>query len=240
MDITGIQKVLPDHTVRAVNMGDVPALVGLVERITTAVLGEPEASESEMRDDLTGAHFDLATDTFIALAPDGSATAYGQGRDEQTGSGWVDVYIDLSLGDALTDTLADAAVGATVSRVVQSSKARGEQSVRVAAGLYENETRMRSAYERAGLVVETVYWRLQRTFAPGELLESPVVPVGFVVAKVDPRNDSVIEQAYHLFHETFSEHHGHEGAQQSLAVFTEDNRGAESFDPEAWWFAWQD
>ena len=240
MDIAGIQRVLPDHTVRAVTMNDVPVLLDLVERITTVVLGEPEASESEMRDDLTGAHFDLAADTFMAVAPDGRATVYGQGYDDRSGTGWVDVYVDISLDDELFGSVADAAVAAAVSRVVESSKERGESSVRVKGGLYENETGMRAAYERAGLVVETVYWRLQRLFAPGEVLERPLVPEGFVVAKIDPREDAPIEHAYHLFHDTFSEHHGHEGSsQQSVADFISDSRGAESFDPEAWWFAWQ-
>ncbi len=239
MDLTGIQGVLPDHTVRAVSMDDVPALLNLVERLTTVVLGEPDASEAEMRDDLTGAHFDLAKDTFIAVAPDGRATAYGQGYDERTGTGWVDVYIDPAIEDEFFYATADAAIAAAVARVAESAKSRGESAVRVTSNLYETETRMRSAYERAGLVVETVYWRLQRPFGSDEVLEQPVVPPGFSVAKVDPGDDEVIEQAYHLFHETFSEHHGHEGPQKTLADFVEDHRGAESFDPEAWWFAWQ-
>jgi ribosomal protein S18 acetylase RimI-like enzyme len=240
MDFVGIQGVLPDHTVRAVTMDDVPALLDLVERLTSAVLGEPEVSESEMRDDLTGAHFDLARDTFIAVAPDGRATAYGQGRDEHTGTGWVDVYIDPALADELFDPLADAAIEAAARRVAESVRDRGESRVRLTANLYDTEVRMRAAYERAGIVVETVYWRLQRLFGPDEVLELPAVPNGFTVTKVDPRDDAIIEQAYHLFHETFSEHHGHDGRQEALADFIEDSRGTESFDPDAWWFAWRD
>ncbi len=239
MDLTGIQAALPGHAVRAVTMEDIPALLDLVGRLTTVVLGEPDVSESEMRDDLTGAHFDLAADTFIALAPDSRAMAYGQGYDERSGTGWVDVYIDPALEDENFEAVADAAIAAAVARIVESAKGRGESSVRVTSNLYETELRMRAAYERAGLAVETVYWRLQRLFAPGEVLEHPIVPDGFVVAKVDPRDESVIEQAYHLFHDTFSDHHGHDGTQKSFADFTEDNRSAESFDPEAWWFAWQ-
>ncbi len=239
MDLAGISKVLPDHTVRPVTMEDIPALLDLVERLTTVVLGEPDVSESEMRDDLTGAHFDLTADTFIALAPDGRATAYGQGYDERSGTGWVDVYIDPAAADKEFDAIADAAITAAVARIVASAKARGEKTVHVTSNLYETETRMRAAYERAGLVVETVYWRLQRLFTPNEVLEQPVVPGGFAIAKVDPRDDAVIEQAYHLFHDTFSEHHGHEGQQRSLADYAEDSRSAESFDPDAWWFVWQ-
>ena len=239
MDNAGIQKALPDHTVRAVSMDDVPALLDLVERLTTVVLGEPDASEAEMRDDLTGAHFDLGADTFIAVAPDGRATAYGQGYDERTGTGWVDVCIDPAIEDEPFHAIADAAVAAVVARVAESAKGRGEPAVRATSNLYETEARMRAAYERAGFVVETVYWRLQRALASGEVLEQPVVPAGFSIAQVDPRDDAVMEQAYHLFHDTFSEHHGHEGSKQTLADFTEDSRGADSFDPDAWWLALQ-
>lgn len=239
MEFAGIQKLLPDHTVRAVTMDDVPAMLDLVERLTTTVLGEPDANESEIRDDLTGAHFDLAEDTFIAIAHDGRATAYGQGYDERTGSGWVDIYVDPAVDDHLFGALTDAAIAACAARIVTSAKARGEASVRLTSNLYETETRMRAAYERAGLEIETVYWRLQRTFASGEALEQPAVPAGFSVAKVDPLDDAVIEHAFHLFHETFNEHHGHDGSQKTLAAFTADSRGADSFDPEAWWFARQ-
>jgi mycothiol synthase len=239
MEIHGIQRVLPDHTVRPVSMDDIPALLDLVARLTTVVLGEPEVSESEMRDDLTGAHFDLAADTFIAIAPDGRATAYGQGYDERTGTGWVDVYLDPALPDPHFGAVADAAIAACTARIVESAKARGQSVVRVTANLYDNEARMRAAYERAGLAVETVYWRLQRPFAAGEVLELPVVPAGLSVAKVDPRDDTMIEHAYHLFFDTFSDHHGHEGSRPTLEDFVEDHRAAASFDPGAWWFAWQ-
>lgn len=239
MDFDGIQGVLPDHTVRSVSMDDIPALIDLIARLTTVVLGEPEASESEMRDDLTGAHFELDSDTFIAIAPDGRATAYGQGHDERTGTGWIDVYIDPALGGDLFAAVADAAIAAGGARIVESVKARGEAAVHLTSNLYDNETRMRAAYERAGLVVETVYWRLQRPFEADEILEQPAVPTGFSVAKVDPRDDAVIDRAYHLFHDTFSEHHGHEGPNKTLAAFVEDHRSAGSFDPAAWWFAWQ-
>ena len=99
---------------------------------------------------------------------------------------------------------------------------------------------MRAAYERAGLELETIYWRMQRAVTADGGLDAPVVPEGFRIGKVDPRDDDVIEQAYHLFHDTFSEHHGIEGSDKSLSDYTDHVRTAESFDPESWWFAWQD
>ena len=239
MDLTALAKVLPDHEIRPVSMDDVPALVDLVARITTVVLGEPDVSESEMRDDLIGPHFELSTDTFIAVAPDGRATSYGQGYDEHSGSAWVDVYLDPAVDDDLYAEVAYAGAAACVARIAESVKERGAASVHLAANLYETETRMRTAYERAGLVLETVYWRMQRALDADEVLETPVIPDGFTIGKVDPRDDVVIEQAYHLFNDTFSEHHGNEGSEKSLPDYIEYVRTAEAFDPDAWWFARQ-
>lgn len=239
VDLAGLQKVLPDHDVRPLTLDDVPAMVDLVARLTTVVLGEPDVTEAEIRDDLGGPHFDLAADTFIALGQDGRATAYGQGDDEHTGTGWIDVYVDPALDDTLFAAVADAGVAACVARIIESCRARGASSVHITANLYENETRMRDAYERTGLELETIYWRMQRAITADEPLETPVVPEGFRIGKVDPRDDLVIEQAYHLFHDTFSEHHGIEGSKKSLSDYTVHVRTAESFDPESWWFAWQ-
>jgi ribosomal protein S18 acetylase RimI-like enzyme len=240
MDLTGLQRVLPDHDVRPLTFDDVPAMVDLVARLTTVILGEPDVTEAEIRDDLSGPHFDIEADTFIALGPEGRATAYGQGDDEHTGTGWIDVYLDPAIDDARFATVADAAVAACVERIIESARGRGADSVHITANLYDNETRMRSAYERAGLELETIYWRMQRAIAADEQLEVPVVPDGFRIGKVDPRDDDVLEQAYHLFHDTFSEHHGIEGSKKSLPDYTDHVRKAESFDPESWWFAWQD
>lgn len=239
MEFAALEKVLPDHEIRPVTMDDVPALVDLVTRITTVVLGEPDVSESEMRDDLIGPHFELSTDTFLALAPDGQATAYGQGYDEHSGSAWVDVYIDPAVDGDLFAEVADAGVAACVARIAESVKARGAASVHLTANLYETETRMRAAYERAGLGVETIYWRMQRPLPQGASLEAPVVPEGFEISRVDPGDDRVTKHAYELINDTFSEHHGFEGSDKSLADYIEYVRTAEAFDPDAWWFAWQ-
>jgi GNAT superfamily N-acetyltransferase len=239
MDLAGIASALPEHEVRPVVMSDVPAIVDLVGRLTTVVLGEPDGTESEVRDDLTGPNFDLSADTFIALAPDGRVTAYGQGYDERDGSGWIDVSIDPTLDDGHHVAVADAGIAACAARIIESAKARGATEIHLTANLYESETLMRDAFDRAGLPVETVYWRMRREIGASEDLETPAVPEGFRIGKVDPREDAVIEQAYHLVNDTFSEHHGFGDEVKPLPDYIEYVRTAESFDPDAWWFGWQ-
>ena len=238
MDLSGLQRALPGHVVRPVTMEDVPAIVDLTIQLTTALLGEPDATEAEIRDDLTGPHFDLARDTFIALTPDGRAVAYGQGYDEHSGVGWIDAYLDPALDDSTFGPAADAAIAACRDRLVDSARARGADSIHVTANLYDTETRMRDAFDRAGIGVETIYWRMQRSVSPDVPLEPPVVPDGVRIEKVDPNDDPTMERAYLLFHETFSEHHGHDDATPSLADWAETKRTAESYDPKSWWFAY--
>lgn len=239
MEFAALEKALPDHQIRPISLDDVPALADLAARLTTVVLGEPDVSESELRDDLIGPHFELGTDTFVAVAPDGRVTAYGQGYDERDGSGWIDVCIDPALDDDRFTAVADAGVASCAARIIESAKARGASEIHLTANLYEAETAMRDAYARADLPIETVYWRMQREISASETLEPPVVPEGFRIGKVDPRDDAVIEQAYHLINDTFSEHHGFDGEVKSLPDYIEYVRTAEAFDPDAWWFAWQ-
>ena len=51
-------------------------------------------------------------------------------------------------------------IAACAARIIESAKARGATEIHLTANLYETETLMRDAYERAGLPVETVYWRM--------------------------------------------------------------------------------
>ena len=68
---------------------------------------------------------------------------------------------------------------------------------------------------------------------------APVLPPGFEIAAVDPNDDEVMAQAHRLFHDTSSEHHGHEDTEVSLADYAEQWRTTESYDPSAWWFAYE-
>ena len=220
-------------------ISDVPALYDLVDRITTHVLGESDANEAEIRDDLTGAHFDLVTDTFVAVDAAGRATAYGQGHDERNGSGWMDVYIDPALDGETYDTLADGAVAACAGRILESVSDRGASHVKLTANLYETEVPMRRAYERAGLEIETVYWRMILKFQQLDELERPVISAGYEIRRVNPEDDAIMALGYEIFRDTFSEHHGIGDTDTSLEDYAKNWRTAESYDPTAWWFAYR-
>ncbi|MFL6287009.1 MAG: GNAT family N-acetyltransferase [Actinomycetes bacterium] len=239
MNLTSLQVLLPDHMVRPAAMSDVPELHALVERVNMATLGRVDTSEAELRDDLTGPHFDMSLDTVVAVNPHSQVVAYGQGHDEHTGTGWIDIYLDPAFDDATFDSLADALIAACAARIQESAQTRGAAVVKLLANLYEVEVQMRKAYERNGFHVETVYWRMVLTFQPEDELESPAVPHGYEIRRVDPDDDLVMQQGFELYQDTFSEHHGFEDADMSLELFAQGWRSAGSYDREAWWFAYE-
>jgi mycothiol synthase len=240
MDPNRLRTCLPEHTVGAVSLGDLTDLHELVARVNLAVLGRVDTSEAELRDDFTGDAFDAATDTLMARGPAGQVRAYGQGRDEQTGLGWIDIYIDPAFERVKFDEVADALIASCSERIVESVMSHGGSKVTLTAHLYEVERPMCEAYERNGFHVETVYWRMALTFSEVGDLAPPAPPSGCEIRRVDPDDDAVMKQGFHLYRDTFSEHHGAADADVSLEHFTSDWRGAESYDPKAWWFAYVD
>lgn len=233
MDHTGLQRLLPSCDVRAAAMDDVPALTALIGRVTTALLGYPDASEAEVRDDLAGARFDIARDTIVAVSTD-DVVVYAQGFDEHDELGWLDVYIDPRWDGTTFAAIADATIAACLGQIRESAAGRGATATQVKAGIYQQETGMREAYERAGLEVETMYWRLGLDLTADADLSSPW-PQGVELRRVDPRDDDVMRTALELVNETFRDHHGH--VDMSFDYFVQYWRDSEKYDPDAWWFA---
>ena len=62
-----LARVIPGTITRPVSMDDIPRLTELMQRVSTSVIGEPDATETEVRDDLMGLRFDIATDTALVV-----------------------------------------------------------------------------------------------------------------------------------------------------------------------------
>ncbi len=242
MDLTGIKAVLPDHEVRPVVMSDVPAIVDLVERITTHVLGESDANEAEIRDDLTGAHFDLAADTFIALSPDGRVTGYGLGMTNATApAGWMSISThDL---DSRHLRHRGRRCGCLVCWAHHRERhARAAcRRVKLTANLYETEVPMRTAYERAGLEIETVYWRMILKFDVAGELERSGDSRGL---RDSQASIPMTTRSWHSVTRSSTTRSASTMASETAPPRsrTTQRTGAplESYDPSAWWFAYKD
>jgi ribosomal protein S18 acetylase RimI-like enzyme len=218
-------------------MDDVPAITAHIGRVTTALLGYPDASEAEVRDDLTGLRFDITRDTIVALRADGEVVIYAQGFDENDDYAWMDVYLDPRFDATTFDAVADATVATCLEQIRSSVAERGASGTRVKAGIYRQETQMRAAYERAGMSVDALYWRMAVELT-SDADYTVTLPPAVEIRRVDPDDDDVLKVALELQNEAFNEHHG--SSQLSLDDFRVFWRGTEKYDPEAWWFAYRD
>lgn len=220
-------------------MADVPLITDLMRRVSTDAIGEPDANEDEVHDDLIGPRFDLTRDTSLVVDAAGRAVLYGQGYDEHDDRGYVDVFVDPALDDELFATVAARAVAAAQQRIRESLAERGAASTTAAAGVYRGEHRMLRAYEDAGFKRERVYWRMSVDVATRHDLETELesaLTEGVSIRAVDPDDDEVMAAALRLRNDTFSEHHGH--ADMTLADYTEVWRTSVKYDRKAWWFAY--
>jgi len=231
MDFADLQAVLPDCEVRAASLDDVEALTALIVRITTAAIGKPDATETEIHDDLTSPRLDITQDTVLAVRPDGDIVVYGQGYAEHDEVAWVDVYVDPRFSDETFAAISDATISAAIDRIKAAARTKGITPKRIQAGVYQEETRAREAYERAGLEVNRVYWRMEIAVS-ADADYSFALEDGVEIRRVNPNDDAVMRSALDLANEAFSEHHGF------VVEPYEDYRArwlsAESLDPNGW------
>ena len=230
-----LQGVIADSTVAPVSMDDVPALTELMCRVSVAIIGEPDTTPDEVRDDLIGSRFDITQDTALVTMNDGRAVVYAQAYDEHDERGFIDVFVDPDFVDDVFAQVADLAVGASLDRLRALVKARSGKSTIAGAGLYQGETRMMSAYQRAGFQTERVYWRM-RIDLTNAATPAPSLPDGVRIVRVDPDDDEVMAAALQLRNETFRGHHGHVDLQ--FSEYAEVWRDASKYDREGWWFAY--
>ncbi len=208
-----------------------------MQRVSTSVIGEPDATETEVRDDLKGLRFNMATDTALVVTEGGRALAYAQAYDEHDDRAFIDVFIDPELDDEMFAHAADQALAGALARLREVLRARGDTSTTVAAGLYQGETRMAAAYERAGLKRTRVYWRMTVALSPDQPVEVGMPP-GVTIRAVDPDDDAVVAQGLQLRNDTFREHHGF--VEPSFDEWADRWRSSSSYDRDAWWFAYLD
>lgn len=232
-----LEGVIADSTVAPVSMDDIPALTELMCRVSVAAIGEPDTTPDEVRDDLIGPRFDISQDTVLVTMNDGRVVVYAQAYDEHDERGFIDVFVDPDFVDDVFAKVADLAVGASLERLRFLVKARAGSSTVAAAGLYQGETRMMSAYQRAGFETERVYWRMRIDFT-NEHTFAPFLPEGVRIERVDPDDDEVMAAALKVRNEAFRGHHGH--VDLKFDEYAEVWRGASKYDRKGWWFAYLD
>ena len=231
-----LRGLIPNSTVRPASLADVPAVTALMQQVATDMIGEPDATPSEVRDDLIMPRFEMSTDTALVIA-DEKAVVYAQAHDEHDERAFVDVFIDPTLDDELFAKVADGAVAGALARVREAMTIRGGKNSMVGTGLYQGERRMVAAYQRAGLMRSHVYWRMSKALSTDVEIDV-CMPVGVTIRSVDPDDQEVMIAALSLENETFREHHGH--VDKNITDFADSWRNTSRYDRGAWWFAYLD
>ncbi|NUT46074.1 MAG: GNAT family N-acetyltransferase [Saccharothrix sp.] len=188
----------PGHTVRPPRVEDAESILGLVLAYTTAVVGFPDYTLDDMRDELTAPGFDLERDAWLVLdasgVPAGYATANGK-----SGSDQVDVDV-VSTDPVLVGWLFERVLG----RAREIGREGGHDAVRVDQSVYRDDVALRDRVAELGFEVATTFHRM-RIDHVGDV--PPPAPVPGLVLRQAVDQD-VRRVAHEVCNAAFAEHFG--------------------------------
>src|SRR5262245_32127930 len=123
----------PGMTGRPAEMSDAEAIFGLVSAYNTAIVGFPDFTIDDVRDDLVEPGFDRTTDSWLVFDSDGRLVGYGwafaKGDSDE-----VEAEVLATDGD-VSEWLFDR----VCERAVEMGRTRGHASVKVHKGIYRDD-----------------------------------------------------------------------------------------------------
>jgi ribosomal protein S18 acetylase RimI-like enzyme len=204
---------------RRPTLADAAAILELVARRNTAMVGFADFTLDEVRDELVQPGFDPSVDAWLIHDGAGAVVGYGWA----IGKGDTDmVDIDVVADDAVADWLWDR----VLRRAVEMGAKSGHDRVTVDLGIYQSDVGQQSRAKSRGLSPATTFQRMRIDFdeAPSE----PVVPDG-VVVRLGPGDETLRRDAHGVSKRAFVEHFG------SVAKsFEEWHQGIESSATHDW------
>jgi mycothiol synthase len=189
---------LPDgYTSRRATLADAEDILELTAAYNTAVVGFPDRTLDDVRNDLAEPGFVLATDSWLvhdrkgALA--GFAWAYRKGTGEQ-------VDVDVV-------TLDDGAVPWMYDRVLDraAEMAGGHRHVTVDVGIYREDARARAFAEARAFTAATTFYRMR--VQHDQDVATVVAPPG-VTLHTGPGTEDFRRAAHAVLVESFKDHFG--------------------------------
>lgn len=219
-----------DIAIRPATMDDLRAVVELVNACSVAEGGPPDETPEVLRSDWETPGFDLATDSWAAVAPDGRIVGYEQVEVSDDGSPMeLDGYVHpqftgQGLGARLV-RLAEARARAALAR--SEGYVTADLRVTVAAA----NDRARQLFSGEGYHVIRHFWRMEIDFdrppAPAEWPEGVTVR-----AFVHGQDERV---TYETIEEAFADHWEHTRLPFDEWVRARTRR--DDFDPSLWFLA---
>lgn len=187
-------------TTRPFQADDLDRLLALQHAHQRAVLGRPDATRDDVRDELADPDRDPASPVVVddegrAL---GSALVVHDGSSDHAD---IDVVVDPDRGVHLLAGLITEAV----RLAADGARRRGHAQVTLDQGCYRGDVVLAESLAAAGFTPATAYYRMRRE------LDQPVevvLPAGVVVERVDVDTDEALRRAHRLHTSTFEGHFG--------------------------------
>lgn len=197
IDVIG-DVLAPGLVGRPAQLSDAEAILGLVVAYNTAIVGFPDFTLDDVRDDLAEPGFDPATDSWLVFDGDRRLVGYGWAMANGD-SDEVQVDVIAIDGDA-AEWLLDRAS----ERAVEMGRARGADAVTLHKGIYRVDHEMRARLEARGFATVTTFQRM-RIDHTGPV-PTPQSPPGITIREAT--DDATRRDAYDVHAASFAEHFG--------------------------------
>ncbi|HJZ45637.1 MAG TPA: GNAT family N-acetyltransferase [Roseiflexaceae bacterium] len=219
-----------NYTVRSASFDDLHAVVALVNDCSLAEGGSPDETPQNLLSDWNTPGFSLATDTWVATAPEGQVIGYEQVEVGSDGSPFeLDGYVHpdftgQGIGAFLLQLAEDRARDALPDRA-------SEQPARLRGNIAAANQGARQLFRGAGFQIIRHFWRMEIDLAAQPA--PPRLPEGISIRDFVPGQD---ERATHAaVEEAFEDHWEH-----APIAFEEWERRLirrDDFDPSFWFLA---
>jgi ribosomal protein S18 acetylase RimI-like enzyme len=190
---------LPDgFTWRRPGRDDAEAVFAVIDRHNTPLVGSPDITLREVRDELHEPGFDPDADGWLVSDDAGVDVAYGWAY-RKGASDMVDIEV---LAD---DAVADWLWAQVLARARALGEAAGHAEITVDVGIFQNDDAKRRRAGGRGFAPATTFQRMRIDFdAPPD---DPVVPAE-VTVRTGPGDETFRRQAHDVSTRAFAEHFG--------------------------------
>jgi mycothiol synthase len=213
----------PGLTGRPAQLSDAEAILGLVSAYNTAIVGYPDFTLDDVRDDLVEPGFDSATDSWLVFDADERLVGYGwafaNGDSDE-----VDVDVLATDGDVV-EWLFDR----VSERALEMGRVRGNASVTLHKGIYRDDHGMKARLEARGFSPVTMFQRMRIDHAGPVPMPEP--PPGITIREAT--DDATRRDAHQLHAESFADHFGF--VRRSYEEWVQRYEATATFDwPQLW------
>ena len=220
-----------DIRIRPATLADLEGVARLIAATDEALTGTSSYEDElrSLRNDWTAhSDFNLATDSWLALAPDGEIVGYESAYEfDSNEAAQCDGYVHPAH--------TGRGIGTRLLRLAQVRvrAATDGKPTRLRAGVYSSDEAARQLFEGEGFQAVRHFWQMR--IALNEETPAPAWPAGITVRQFVPGQDERV--VYETIEGAFADHWGH--AERAQEQWEEANMRAENFDPSLWFLAFE-